>query len=114
MRVMMRNRGCGQVHITFFLVALAFSDSDLRREGSGAMTTQHTLTDEEFWTLLDALQTASETYMGAAVNLVLATDARVARHFRAQADDARRLAEMVADADTITVTRAATVKHRGH
>ena len=78
------------------------------------MTTQHTLTDEEFWTLLDALQTASETYMGAAVNVALATDGRVARHFRTQADEARRLAVMVADADAITVTRTATVKHRGH
>jgi hypothetical protein len=67
------------------------------------MTTQHTLTDEEFFALLDALQTASDTYMGTAVNLVLATDARIARHFRAQAAEARRLADMVAAADAIAV-----------
>jgi hypothetical protein len=64
---------------------------------------QHTLTDEEFWTLLDALQTASETYKGAANTLVMARDARVARHFRAQADDARKLADVVAGADSIVV-----------
>jgi hypothetical protein len=67
------------------------------------MTIKHTLTDEEFWTLLDALQTASETYMGAAVHRVLETDARTARHFRTQADQARRLADIVADADAIAV-----------
>jgi hypothetical protein len=67
------------------------------------MTTQHTLTDEEFWTLLDALQTASDTYKGAATHLVLASDARVARHFQAQAAEARKLADMVAASDAVTV-----------
>jgi hypothetical protein len=67
------------------------------------MTTQHTLTDEEFFALLDALQTASDTYMGTAVNLVLATDARIARHFRAQAAEARKLADLVAASDAVTV-----------
>jgi hypothetical protein len=67
------------------------------------MPTQHILTDEEFWTLIDALQTASETYKGAASTLVMARDARVARYFRAQADDARRFADVVAAADEIIV-----------
>jgi hypothetical protein len=67
------------------------------------MPTQHILTNEEFWTLLDALQTASETYEGTASNLVMARDARVARHFRVQADDARKLADVVAAADEVIV-----------
>jgi hypothetical protein len=67
------------------------------------MPTQHILTDDEFRTLLDALQTAAESYMGAAVNSILASDARVSRHFRGQADDAKQLADIVAAADAVIV-----------
>ena len=66
------------------------------------MTKQHTLTEDEFWTLIDALQTAEEAYKSATAHLRL-RDARTAKHFITQAKEARKLAEMLADAEAITV-----------
>ena len=68
------------------------------------MTKQHELTEQEFWTLIDALQTVAEAYKSAAVDVALALpDTPTAKHLHTQAMEAWKLAEILTDAEAITV-----------